>query len=194
MAIVARLAAAARAGVHLLQIRERRLDDRLLVDTVRRCVHTAQGTCARVIVNDRVDIALAAGASGVHLPARSTPTARVRRIVPAGFLVGRSVHAPEEAMAEGAAADYLLFGTTFETPSKPAVAAAGLDALKSAVLATPCPVLAVGGVTPERMGAVAGAGAAGFAAIAMFAQPALASLGTLTATLSAAFDTRRTVP
>jgi thiamine-phosphate diphosphorylase len=99
------------------------------------------------------------------------PAARVRAICPQGFLVGRSVHARDEAIAAAAAGglDYLLFGTVFATTSKPGRAPAGLDALAEVASAVTIPVLAVGGVTPDTVNEVVLAGAAGFAAIGMFA-------------------------
>lgn len=170
-ATVERVRWAAGTGVHLVQVRERDLDGGPLTALVRRCVDAVRGSRARVLVNDRVDVALAAGAHGVHLRADSMPAARVRAICPQGFLVGRSVHARDEAIAAAAAGglDYLLFGTVFATTSKPGRAPAGLDALAEVASAVTIPVLAVGGVTPDTVNEVVLAGAAGFAAIGMFA-------------------------
>lgn len=170
-ATVERVRWAAGAGVHLVQVREPDLDGGPLTALVRRCVDAVRGSRARVLVNDRVDVALAAGAHGVHLRADSMPAARVRAICPQGFLVGRSVHARDEAIAAAAAGglDYLLFGTVFATTSKPGRAPAGLDALAEVASAVTIPVLAVGGVTPDTVNEVVLAGAAGFAAIGMFA-------------------------
>ena len=102
-ALVRRVAAAARAGVHLVQIRERDLDGGPLMRLVARCVDAVRGTRTRVLVNDRLDVALAAGAHGVHLRGDSMPADRARRVAPAGFVIGRSVHAGGEA--ERVAAD-----------------------------------------------------------------------------------------
>ena len=170
-ALVAHVAAAARAGAHLIQIRERDLEGGALLRLVSRCVEAVGSTAARVLVNDRVDIALAAGAHGVHLRGDSVPAARVRPMVPAGFVIGRSVHALAEASRvwrEGAV-DYLIFGGVFETESKPGRAPAGLAALRAVAAATPVPVLAIGGVTQDRIESLAPTGAAGFAAIGLFA-------------------------
>jgi thiamine-phosphate diphosphorylase len=92
----------------------------------------------------------------------------VRLIAPSGFLVGRSIHRPEDAAAAGRSADYLMFGTVFETPSKPGRTPAGCAALAAAVRATPVPILAVGGVTERTAADVARSGAAGVAAIGLF--------------------------
>jgi thiamine-phosphate pyrophosphorylase len=167
---VQQVRAAARAGVHLIQLRERDLDARPLLELTTHCVEAVRGTRARVVLNDRVDVALAAGAHGVHLRGDSVPTARVRALTGSGFLIGRSVHTAEEARHEsGEGGDYLLFGTVFPSRSKPAAQATGPADLARAVAATTLPVLAIGGITPDRLAAVARAGAAGFGAIDLFA-------------------------
>jgi thiamine-phosphate pyrophosphorylase len=182
-ALVGRVHAAARAGVALVQIRERGLTDAELLTLVGRCVEAVRGTASRVIVNDRTDVALAAGAHGVHLPADSVPAARVRRLAGPGFLIGRSVHSTRDAEhAEGeGAADYLIFGTT---PS-------GLPALTAAVAATRLPVLAIGGITEARAGDVAGTGAAGVAAIGLFAGTSADALRGTVEHVTRAFDSAR---
>lgn len=159
------------AGVNLVQIRERGLGDRRLLALTRSIVAAVEGTAARVVVNDRVDVALAAGADGVHLRADSPPAAAVRAMVPAGFLVGRSVHSEAEAIEAAASeVDYLVLGTIFPTASKPAgVSPLGLKPLERAARAIPVPILAIGGITADNVGRVAAAGAAGFAAIGLFA-------------------------
>jgi thiamine-phosphate diphosphorylase len=187
-ALVERVAAAARAGVDLIQIREPASDDRLLAAVVRDCVAAVHGTRARVIVNDRLDVALAGGAHGVHLKSASYAVARVRPVAPEGFLIGRSVHSVDEALRAGAAVDYLIFGTVFRTPSKPESTPAGPAALVEVVQATRIPVLAVGGVTVETAGLVAGTGAAGVAAIGQFADRAPAALSSLVESFTRAFD------
>ena len=191
--------AAAAAGIHLVQVREPDLATRDLLNLVGRCVEAARGTSTRVLVNDRVDVALAAGAHGVHLPAAGAPPSRVRRIVPRGFIVGRSVHDAGEAarVAADGAVDYMIFGTVFPTSSKPGVAAAGVSSLRAAVDAVPLPVLAIGGVTLERLGGIAAAGAAGFAAIGLFAEagPDLpVRLQNVVRQAAVAFDTPSSVP
>jgi thiamine-phosphate diphosphorylase len=191
--------AAGSTGVHLVQVRERDLGTRELLHLVERCVEAVRGTSTRVLVNDRVDVALAAGAHGVHLPADGAPPSRVRRMVPPGFIVGRSVHDPREAAqvaAEGGV-DYLIFGTVFPTTSKPDVIAAGMSALRAAVYAAPAPVLAIGGVTIERFADIAGTGAAGFAAIGLFCEPGSdhpARLQIIVREAALAFDTPSAVP
>lgn len=116
-----RVAAAARAGVHLIQVRERDLEARPLTRLVARLIEAVRGTGARVLVNDRLDVAVAAGAHGVHLRGDSLPAARARQVAPAPFIIGRSVHSREEALRaqDGGGLDYLVFGTVFTTDSKP---------------------------------------------------------------------------
>ena len=192
-ALVDRVAAAARAGVHLVQVRERDLDGRALTQLVERCLLAVQGTSTRILVNDRLDVALAAGAHGVHLRGDSVPGPRIRTMAPHAFVVGRSVHAREEA-ARGDGLDYLIFGPVFETGSKPGVPAAGTSGLSDVAAATTIPVLAVGGMTPERAAEVARTGAAGFAAIGLFADCPVDALQLIVRTASMAFDTLGSVP
>jgi thiamine-phosphate pyrophosphorylase len=190
-ALVERIASAAHAGAHLIQIRQPALDALVVTRLVERALRAAAGTAARILVNDRVDVALAAGAHGVHLRGDSMPTARVRAMVPPGFVIGRSVHSPEEALAaerEGGL-DYLLFGTVFASESKPAVAPAGVEQLAAACAAVALPVLAIGGITESVLATVARAGAAGFAAIGLFANAPIEATRQSLQQGMAAFDT-----
>lgn len=189
------VAAAARAGIDLIQIRERDLDARRLAALVRACVAAAQGTSTKVLINDRADVAVAAGAHGVHLRGDSIPAAAVRSLVGDGALIGRSVHGAEEAAAVsgGGGVDYLIFGTLYPSASKGAAhPVATLDAL-SAACRVGIPVLAIGGITVERAADAARAGAAGIAGIGLFVPPAGTSadrhLQTVAAGLRRVFDT-----
>jgi thiamine-phosphate pyrophosphorylase len=182
--LLLQIAIASAAGIDLVQIRERDLEARDLLRLVRQCVEETRGTTAQVVVNDRTDVALSGGAAGVHLRSDSIPAPRVRQLAPSGFLIGRSIHSPAEA-AEAerrGGVDYLIAGTLFPTRSKPVSAPPlGLDGLAEILSATALPVLAIGGITLETIPAVARVGAAGFAAIGLFA-------GSPTAGDSAAFD------
>jgi thiamine-phosphate diphosphorylase len=163
---------AARAGVTFVQVREPDLDDRRLLDLVLRIRDAVSGTDTRVLVNERTDVALAAHAHGVHLRGASVSAARVRRIVPAGFLIGRAVHDVEEAVSveQEGGCDYLQFGTVFPSAGKPpGHPVAGVEALRQVCSSVALPVIAIGGITPERAGEAARAGAAGVAAIGLFA-------------------------
>ena len=140
---------------------------------MRICLVTAtRGSSTKVVVNDRVDVAMACGADGVHLRGDSMPAVRVRRMTPDGFLIGRSVHSAEEASVAAAGADYLVAGTVFPTTSKPGHAALlGLPGLAAIARVVSVPVLAIGGMSVERASEVAGAGARGVSAIGLFADP-----------------------
>ena len=170
---------AAIAGVDLIQIRERDMEGGALADLTRAVVEAARGTRAKVLVNDRLDVALAAGAAGVHLRGDSFEASRARSLAPPGFLVGRSVHDAGEAAAVEAAGgcDYLFMGTVFPSASKPAGhQASGLRALSDVCARVRIPVVAVGGISVDRVARVKAAGAAGVAAIGLFvAAPDLAA-------------------
>ena len=169
-ALVERVGWLARAGVDLIQIRERDLTDAALVALARRAV-AAAGDRARVLVNDRADIAIAAGAHGVQLRGDACAASRVRAAAPAGFVIGRSVHSLGEASAaaSGGGCDFLLFGTIFRSRGKPAAhPEAGLDALGSVCRAVALPVVAIGGIDAASAAPVAAAGAAGIAGVDAF--------------------------
>ena len=170
-ATLALVRSAAAAGIDLVQIRETGLTDRALGALVGRAVEAARGTSTRILVNDRIDIALAHGADGVHLKGDSVPAARVREHAGADWIVGRSIHGLDEgrAAAAGVALDYVSLGTVFATLSKPGRRPLGAELLRQATEALPLPVLAIGGVTRERVSEIAASGAAVVAAIGMFA-------------------------
>lgn len=185
------------AGVDVIQIRERECEARPLAELTAAIVLASRLSRTRVVVNDRLDIALAAGADGVHLPSRSLPVAAARCLAPPGFIIGRSVHDVSELEA-ALGADYLMAGTIWPTSSKPAdhvlLGVAGLAAL---VRATAIPVIAIGGLTLERAADVARTGAVGAAAIGLFLDQAdvdgcgAASLDSRVAALRQRFDTSR---
>ncbi len=188
-ALVEEVRAAARAGAHLIQIREPALEAGHLARLVQSCVEIVAGTRARVIVNDRLDVALAARAHGVHLRETSIPPREVRTICPAGFLVGRSVHTAEDAARLGrdGGLDYLIFGAVFPTPSKPGAPAVGLDSLRQAVQGTTVPVLAIGGVNAKNAADIGETGAAGLAAIRWWTASRQETVARAAHDLSAAF-------
>jgi thiamine-phosphate pyrophosphorylase len=160
------------AGVDAVQLRDKGLDDRRLYELTRRARAVLPARC-RLLVNGRLDVALAAGADGVHLPADGLPSQPLRRRFGPGVLIGRSTHRPEEvAQARRAGADYATFGPVFPTPSKAGYGPPpGLAGLRRAA-AVGLPVLALGGITAERLAEVARAGAAGAAARRAFADAA----------------------
>jgi thiamine-phosphate diphosphorylase len=154
--------------VELVQVRERDLEAVQLAALVSDIMAIARGTSTRVVVNDRADVAVACAADGVHLRGDSIPIEAARRLVPRPLLVGRSVHTVAEARA-GIGADYLIAGTVFPSTSKAdGVPVIGLEGLTAIIAATNVPVLAIGGVTAERVAEVMAAGAAGVAGISLF--------------------------
>ena len=166
--LIAFVETAASAGVDLVQVRERDLPVRVLEWLVVRCVQVTAATSTRIIVNDRLDVAIGAGAAGVHLRGNSFDASRARAITDDRFVIGRSVHAAEEAGAVVADVDYLVFGTVFESTSKPGRAPAGSNELERVARSSSVRVLAIGGVTLDRLPTVRAAGAAGIAAIGLF--------------------------
>jgi thiamine-phosphate diphosphorylase len=152
--------------VDLIQIRERDLEGARLLALASDVALRAQGTRTAVVVNDRADVALAAGADGVHLRADGPAADRVRAIGPRGWIVGRSIHSVDEAATSGA--DYVIFGTVFQSRSKPQGPIQGIERLQAAARASRAPVLAIGGIDPGRAGECWRAGAAGVAAIGLF--------------------------
>jgi thiamine-phosphate diphosphorylase len=155
--------AAIRDGVDMIQIREKDLDARALYHLACQIRDSASGTSTKILINDRLDIALAANLDGVHLPSNGLPAARIRPFV---RVLGCSTHTLDEALqAERDGADFVIFGPVFETPGKTPV---GVDALRQVATAVRIPVLAIGGITFENIPNVTEAGAAGMAAIRLF--------------------------
>jgi thiamine-phosphate pyrophosphorylase len=189
------------AGVGLFQIREPGLEAGDLLALATEVVTVASGTSMRVVINDRLDVALACGAAGVHLRQDSFPPSSVRSMTPSGFIIGCSVHSVAGAVAAAGTADYLVAGTVWPSASKPSGhRLLGLDGLAAIVRAVRVPVLAIGGVTLDRMPEVAKAGAAGVAAIELFLGPTdegsgvrcrAVDLARLVETARARFDTSR---
>jgi len=159
------------AGVDMVQIRERDLDARDVLILTEAVAETAHRHSAGLLLNDRVDVAAAAGA-GVHLTTRSLPVELVRRAFPPGMLVGVSTHTFEEAAAaQRGGADFVVFGPVFETVSKREYGEpVGLKALGQVATHLAIPVLALGGIKESNFREALDAGAAGVAGISMFAE------------------------
>jgi thiamine-phosphate pyrophosphorylase len=155
------------AGLRAVQLREKDLEARALLALADTLREATQRHGARLIVNDRADVALAAGADGVQRTHASLPVSALREITPPGFLVGASVHSEAEAREVAAqGADFIVFGPVYDTASKRRYGPPqGLAALEAVTRAVDRPVLAVGGLTPERVADVLAAGAAGVAVI-----------------------------
>ncbi len=158
------------AGVTWIQIREKDLSARALFELVEAARKLPNPHSSKILVNSRLDVALAAGADGAHLPAGSPAPRTWRAIVPTGFLIGVSGHSVEDVRnAETEGADYAVFGPVFPPRSKIARAEPrGLEGLKRATAAVRIPVLALGGVTGENSAACISAGAAGVAGISLY--------------------------
>jgi thiamine-phosphate pyrophosphorylase len=175
-AIREKIQMAIEAGTDWVQIREKDLPSRELAGLVRGSVAAGRKhVSSRVIVNDRLDAALAAGAAGVHLGRESLNARDVvqwcrRGNAPAEFLVGVSCHSLEEAReAESAGASYIFFGPVFDTPSKRGLGAPqGAERLAEICRSVRTPVIAIGGVDEGNTAECVRAGAAGIAAIRMF--------------------------
>ena len=165
--------AAVAARITLIQIREKHLTAGSAYQLTRRAAAITHGSGTRLLINDRADIAAAAGADGVHLTTHSLEANVIRRNFVADFLIGVSTHSSIEAhQARLDGADFLVFGPVFDTSSKRIYGApVGLDRLKQVALGLlPFPVLALGGVTVENARACLQAGAAGIAGIGLFNQ------------------------
>jgi thiamine-phosphate pyrophosphorylase len=165
--------AAIEGGCELLQVREKDLTGGPLLAIVRSIVEAAKPRGARcsVVVNDRLDVALAARAAGVHLPADGLSIDQARRAAGKRFVIGRSVHSLAEArQAQKDGADYLFFGPVFETPGKTIFGPPqGPDALRKIVEGVRIPVWAIGGVVPGTAALLRGIPIAGVAAISFIA-------------------------
>jgi thiamine-phosphate pyrophosphorylase len=159
------LDAAIGAGVGALQLREKDLDGRALHARAEQLTARCRDAGVALIVNGRADVALAAGASGVQLPADGLPVAAARSLLGPDRLIGSSVHGDEE-LARSAGSDFLLFGPVYETPAKRRFGAPqGLDRLAAFARRATVPVIAVGGISPQRVAEVVRSGAAGVAVI-----------------------------
>jgi thiamine-phosphate pyrophosphorylase len=165
---------AAKAGVDWIQLREKDLSGRNLAKLAEHAILRA-GSGSAVLVNDRVDVACALGAPGVHLGEHSLPADEARRLISQrcgreDFILGVSAHSLEGAtQAEQAGADYVIFGPVFATPSKAGFGQPqGVARLQEVCEQLTIPVLAIGGITLEKARDCLAAGAAGIAAIRLF--------------------------
>lgn len=166
--------AALRAGAPAVQLREKHLPPRDVLPLARRLRDLTRTAGALLFINDRIDLALAVGADGVHLGPDDLPLQAARRLAPPGFLIGYSADDPAtagEAVARGA--DYIGCGTVYATRTKTdAGAAIGVSRLAQVARSVDAPVVGIGGITPERAGEVFAAGAAGCAVVgAVMADP-----------------------
>lgn len=157
-----------------IQIREKDLSAAELSELAQEALRCVPASC-RILINDRLDVACAVGAAGVHLGGKSISVEAARRLVrerlsTKDFLIGVSVHSRQTAQeAQAAGADYMIFGPVFATPSKVAYGPPqGLDRLGEVCGSVSIPVVAIGGITPENAQACYQQGAHGIAAIRLF--------------------------
>jgi thiamine-phosphate pyrophosphorylase len=161
--LVGRTTAAVRGGATMVQVRLKDADPRLVAEVARLIILAVR---VPVVVNDRVDVALAVGAAGVHLGIEDLPVAAVRTLVPTGFIIGASFGNADEA-ANAAGADYAGIGPVYASSSKPdAGAAIGLEGFAELERLTSLPCVGIGGIRAGNAAAVIGAGGCGVAAIA----------------------------
>lgn len=173
------VAACVAAGATAIQLRDKQASGAELLELaseLRRCL---QGSDALFLVNDRLDVALAAGAAGVHLGPDDLPVAAARAVVPAGFVIGYSTDDPEEARrAAAAGADYLGIGAVYGTETKPGLEheAIGPARVAAVLRAAALPGVGIGGITPDNAGPVirAGAGVAVLSSVMAAPDPAAA--------------------
>ena len=160
-----KIAAAVRGGVNLVQLREKDLPTRQLLELGQRLRRVTAGL-SLLFVNDRIDVAIACQADGVQLGEQSFPVPSARRLVGDGLLIGRSVHSVEGAVAaERDDADLLIVGTVFASGSHPNTLPMGTELLRGVDRTVQVPFAGIGGVTASNLDQVVDAGAAGVALI-----------------------------
>ena len=158
--------AALHGGVDWVQLREKSGPALKLYEDAMEILPTAAELGAGVSVNDRADVALATGADGIHLAARSLPPGAARALMPPSMVLGVSVHSLEEARtAVNAGVDYVTFGHLYPTSSKPGLPPRGVRELAEIVESVEVPVLAIGGITTSNVREVLATGAGGIAVI-----------------------------
>lgn len=159
--------AALRGGIAAVQLREKDLSAAELLPLARELRTLTHRYGAKLLINDKIEVALAVEADGVHLGGHSRPTQIVRRQIGTKMLIGVSTHDRDEIQAAAVqGADFVTFGPVYATPSKAAYGAPqGLNALAEACMDSPLPVFALGGMTPQRAAAARAAGAHGIALI-----------------------------
>jgi thiamine-phosphate pyrophosphorylase len=157
-------------GVTMIQLRDAELPSGELLDLARRLKSITRGK-ALLIVNDRIDVAIAVEADGVQIPEAGIPTRTARGLIGKYAVLGRSVHSLEEAeKARREGAEFVIAGTIYESKSKPDAKPVGASLISEITKDSTLPVLAIGGVTAEKVEEIVQAGAAGVAVISAIAE------------------------
>jgi thiamine-phosphate pyrophosphorylase len=166
--LIGLIVAAVRAKIPLIQIREKRLSASLLFDLAKRTADVVRNSQSRLLINDRLDIAVAAGADGVHLTSHSFRPHAVRQLLPPEFLIGVSTHSIAEIeLAQSEGADFAVYGPIFPTGNKGGPV--GLDGLHTAAVRfSGFPIIGLGGISSENFRDTLDTRAAGFAGISLF--------------------------
>jgi len=166
----ATVASAIAGGVTMVQLRAKEMPAGQLLDVARRLKTLTRGK-ALLVVNDRIDVAIAAEADGAEVPEAGLPTLVARGLIGKYGVLGRSVHSVEAAVqAAREGAEFVIAGTVFKSPSKPDLKPAGTGIVSDIVKSVTVPVVGVGGVTAANVGDVIKAGAAGIAVISAIAR------------------------
>ena len=163
--LVERVTEAVAGGVDLVQLREKDLSNEGLLELAGTLLEAIGGR-AKLIVNERADVALAAGAQGVQLGESGPPVSEARKTLGGDALIGRSVHSLRSAaQAEADGADFLVVGTMFASRSHPGETPAGPSLMRGVSAKSRLPLIGIGGITPENAAEVMNAGASGVAVI-----------------------------
>ncbi len=172
--ILSQVSSAVEAGIDLIQVREKHLTARVLFELTERAVKITGATSTRLLVNDRADVAVGAGADGVHLTTQSLDAATIRKAFGEDFLIGTSTHSLAEATAaRDLGADFAVYGPIYQTKSKEQYGAPqGLSNLSEVTRALDrFTVLALGGISASNAKECLEAGACGIAGISVFSAP-----------------------
>ncbi len=152
-------------GATMIQLRDKEMEGRELYETALKLSGLCKKAGTVFIVNDRLDIALASGADGVHLGTKDLPVRAARALVPEGFIIGASAHLPEEGrMAEAEGADYAGIGAVFPTGTKDGALIIGLEGVRAVRSVLSIPSAAIGGISEENAAKVMATGVEGICA------------------------------
>ncbi len=150
-------------GIDMVQLREKDLPPKELLKLANKLREITMSK-AKLLVNGNLEVAIKAGADGIHLPQESIPVTEVRKLVPDHFIIGKSAHDKESAIsAANDGVDYIVLGTIFPTDSKPDIETGGIHRIRTVCAEVECPILAIGGIRHDNINSVIIAGAYGAA-------------------------------